>query len=90
MKITITTTATQDTALLNDILDIDAWVQAAVAGKIANATKRMQQEWTQRLMADPTFTDPIPSNVDDFIALVVARPDYKDRAARDAAAAKVV
>jgi hypothetical protein len=84
MKITVETTATQDAALLNDTLDIDAWVQGAVRGKIANCTKRMQQEWTQKLMADPNFTDPIPSNIDDFIALVLARMDYKTRAQRDA------
>jgi hypothetical protein len=87
MKITVQTTATQDAALLNDLLDIDAWVQSAVRGKIANCTKRMQQEWTQRLMADPTFTDPIPSNIDDLIALVITRSDYKTRTQRDAAEA---
>ena len=34
-------------------------------------------------MNDPSFTDPIPSGQDDFVTLVLARPDYKNRIARD-------
>ena len=33
---------------------------------------------------DVPFTDAIPSNKTDFVNLVTARPDYKDRATRDA------
>jgi hypothetical protein len=36
------------------------------------------------LMNDDSFTDPIPSNQADFVALVIARSDYQDRKARDA------
>ena len=32
---------------------------------------------------DDSFTDPIPSNQADFVNLVTARPDYKNRKARD-------
>ena len=35
-------------------------------------------------MDDETFTDTIPSNKTDFVNLVTARPDYKDRATREA------
>ena len=35
------------------------------------------------LMNDETFTDPIPGNQADFVSLVTARPDYKNRKARD-------
>ena len=35
-------------------------------------------------MADDSFTDTIPSNKEDFVNLVTARDDYKDRTARDA------
>ena len=45
----------------------------------------MQSEWTTKLMNDDSFTDPIPSNQADFVTLVTARSDYKDRAARDKA-----
>ena len=34
-------------------------------------------------MDDPSFNDPIPSNQADFVSLVTARPDYKNRKARD-------
>jgi hypothetical protein len=43
----------------------------------------MQREWTTKLMDDDSFTDPIPSNQADFVALVTARSDYKNRKARD-------
>ncbi len=61
----------------------DAWIQAAVDGKIANCWKRFQQEWTIKLMNDDGFTDAIPSNQADFVALVLARSDYQNRKARD-------
>ena len=84
-KLTITTEIddTDQTVLKNDLLDIEEWVRLAVAGKINNCWKRMQREWTQKLMDDDSFTDPIPSNQADFVALVTARSDYKNRKARD-------
>jgi len=45
--------------------------------------KRFVEEWTKRLMADPEVTE-IPIEDDDLIELVVARPDYKNRAQREA------
>ena len=74
---------TDEKVMLNDLLDIDTWVQQAVTGKINNCWKRMQQNWTNQLMNDESFTDPIPSNKADFVKMVTARSDYKDRAARD-------
>ena len=59
------------------------WVEAAVAGKIHNCWKRFQREWTTRLMDDSDFTDAIPSNQADFVALVTARADYKTRQERE-------
>ena len=34
-------------------------------------------------MDDDSFTDAIPSNQSDFVALVTARSDYKNRKQRD-------
>ena len=65
---------------------IGSWLQAAIDGKINNCWKRMRTQWTQKLMDDDSFTDPIPSNQADFVALVTARSDYKNRKARDDAA----
>ena len=81
--ITVKIDDTDEKVMLNDLLDIDTWVQQAVTGKINNCWKRMQQNWTNQLMNDESFTDPIPSNKADFGKMVTARSDYKDRAARD-------
>jgi len=72
--------------LYNDVSNnngIDTWIQAAVDGKVNNCWKRMQSQWTKQLMDDDSFTDPIPSNRTDFINLVTARSDYKNRKQRD-------
>jgi len=90
---TITLTDVQQQILSNDLYNgsdnsgLDSWVQGAVDGKINNSWKRMQQEWTTKLMNDESFTDPIPSNQADFVKLVLSRSDYKNRKARDDAAA---
>ena len=67
----------------SDNAGLDLWIQNAVDGKINNCWKRMQRERTQKLMDDESFTDPIPSNQADFVALVTARSDYKNRKQRD-------
>ena len=86
---TVSLTDLQQNILKNDLYSdsdnagLDDWIQAAVDGKINNAWKRMQTEWTTRLMNDDSFTDAIPSNQADFVALIIARSDYKNRKARD-------
>lgn len=87
--ITITLTDVQQQILSNDLYNdsdnagLDAWVQGAMNGKINNCWKRMQNEWTTRLMNDESFNDPMPSNQADFVKLVLSRSDYKNRKARD-------
>jgi hypothetical protein len=83
LTLTIEVDDTDQTILKNDLLDINDWVQDAMTGKINNAWKRMQREWTDKLMNDESFTDSIPSNKADFVTLVTARSDYKNRADRD-------
>ncbi len=83
--ITITINATDEKVLLNNILDANTWVQNAVAGKINNCWKRMQNQWITKLINDSSFTDSIPSNKADYVTLITSRSDYKDRAARDKA-----
>tara|TARA_Y100000052_G_C2935483_1_gene77125 strand:- start:681 stop:947 length:267 start_codon:yes stop_codon:yes gene_type:complete len=84
LTVTITLNEIQQAIMNNDLLDIKTWIEDAVAGKENNCWKRMQTEWTTRLMNDESFTDPIPSNKEDFVALVTSRDDYKTRAERDA------
>jgi len=85
ITLTVTCTDTEQAILLNDLLNINDWLQAAMLGKKNNCWKRMQQEWTTKLMNDDSFTDSIPSNKADFVALVTGRSDYKTRTERDAA-----
>ena len=86
---TITLTETQQKILSNDIYNdtdnagIDTWLQEAMDGKVNNCWKRFRNEWTQKLMDDPSYNDPIPSNQTDFVNLVTARADYKNRKTRD-------
>jgi len=86
---TVSLTDLQQKILSNDLYNaadnagLDLWIQNAVDGKISNCWKRFQQEWTTKLMNDDSFTDAIPSNQADFVALVTARSDYKNRKARD-------
>ena len=80
---TVTISADDETALDNDLLDKDAWIQAAVTGKINSCKKRMINEWRPILFADDSVAT-IPANDDDFIALVIARDDYKTRVEREA------
>ena len=85
----VSLTDLQQTILKNDLYSdtdnsgLDSWIQDAVDGKINNCWKRFQQEWTTKLMNDDSFTDTIPSNQADFVALVTARADYKNRKDRD-------
>ena len=83
LTITIEIDDTDQTVLKNDLLNINQWAQDAMTGKINNSWKRMQTEWTQKLMNDESFTDSIPSNKADFVALVTSREDYKNREERD-------
>jgi len=84
ITLTVNVTDTEQAILLNDLLNINDWLQAAMIGKKANSWKRMQQEWTTKLMNDSDFTDSIPSNQADFVTLVTGRSDYKTRTERDA------
>jgi hypothetical protein len=79
MDITINISETDKKLLENDLEDIQSWAQSMIEGKANNCWNRFQQEWTTRLMNDPSFTDPIPSNKEDFVALVISRPDYLNR-----------
>ena len=86
ITLTVEVTDTEQAVMLNDLTNINDWVQGAVTGKKNNCWKRMQSEWTTKLMNDASFTDSIPSNQADFVTLVTARADYQTRTERDAAA----
>ena len=71
--------------LLNDLLDIDDWVQKAVVGKINSCGKRMAIEATTVLKADAAVEN-MPATDEGLQKALLARDDYKTRTERDAAA----
>jgi len=85
LKVEITLNDKEQAIMNNDLLDIKEWIEGAVGGKMNNCWKRMQTEWTTKLMNDDSFTDSIPSNQADFVTLVTGRDDYKTRKERDEA-----
>ena len=85
LKIEITVNDTMQKIMLNDLLSIEDWVTGAVVGKQNSCWKRFREAWTTKLMDDDSFTDPIPSSQEAFVALVTSREDYKNRKERDEA-----
>ena len=87
MAITVTVEINDhdEKVLLNDLLDINTWVQGAVDGKINNCGKRMAQQATAVLKSDPSV-ETMPATDEGLQKALLARDDYQDRAARDAAA----
>ena len=75
---TITISETDEKILLDQTHDVQAWIEGAVTGKINYSWNNMRNTWTEKLMNDDTFTDPIPSVKSDFVTLVTGRPDYED------------
>ena len=55
ITLTVTATDLEQKILLNDLLDIDDWVQAAFAGKKNNCWKRFHSDWSNRLLNDESF-----------------------------------
>ena len=78
-----TLSALEESVLMHDLLDANEWVVGALDGKINNCKKRMLEQARQVLYADESVTQ-IPATDDRIIEMYVARPDYKNRAARDA------
>jgi len=78
----LTLSDTDIAALGNDLTSKTDWVKQALIGKINACKKRMIKEWQPKLFNDPTV-ESIPATEEAFIAMVIARPDYKNRVARD-------
>lgn len=75
---TITISEIDEKILLDQTHDVQAWIDGAVTGKINYSWNNMRNTWTEKLMNDDTFTDPIPSVKSDFVTLVTGRSDYED------------
>ena len=85
LTITVNISYHQEKVLLNDLLDIDAWIQAAVAGKLNKCSKRMSDQARYVLMADADV-ETMPATDQGLQEALLARDDYKNRADRAKAA----
>ena len=83
LTVIVTINNEEEVCLLNDLLNIDDWIQKAVVGKINQCRKRLVRECTPKIFADPSVTT-MPASEAAFIGVILARPDYKNRATRDA------
>ncbi len=68
----------------NDVVSAQAWVQAAVEGKINQCRKRIVASHTQTLINDPEV-DTIPATSDGICENLFNMVGYQNRAQRDAA-----
>jgi len=84
LTVTVEISDHNEKVLLNDLLDIDDWVQQAVVGKINNCGKRMANEATAVLKADASV-ESMPATDEGLQKALLARGEYKNRAERDAA-----
>ena len=84
LTITIEINDHNEKLLLNDLLDIDDWVQAAVIVKINNCGKRMANQATAVLKADDSV-ETMPATDLGLQKALLSRDDYKNRAELDAA-----
>ena len=82
VTITVQVNDRNEKILLNDLLSIDDWVQAAVVGKINNCKPRMANTATATLKADDSVSS-MPATDDGLIDALLARDDYKNRQQRD-------
>ena len=80
-----TITDTEAKILENDLLDIEAWVNAAIDGKLNNCTKRLAKQHKERLIADGETTVPSTDALLTADALLPAY--YTTRAEREIVAA---
>jgi|TARA_R110000824_G_scaffold43983_1_gene128378 hypothetical protein len=78
-----TLTTAEESALKNEVLDVQDWATGAIDGYIGKCKKRMLRTWMPKLYADDSV-DSIPADEDEVIAMIVARDDYEDRVTRDA------
>ena len=65
--------------------EIIAEIEKRIREYVDRQKHRLVKEWIERLREDPAVNN-IPIDIDDFIEYIATRPDYKDKATRDAEA----
>ena len=81
--ITIEISELEKKIMENDVVSAQAWVQAAVEGKINQCRKRIVSSHTQTLINDPEV-DTIPATSDGICENLFNSPGYKNRSQREA------
>lgn len=66
--------------------DVEYRLAYIISEKVKGCKRRMQEDWLPILREELSS---LPTKEDDIIALIMARPDYKDREAREAANAQM-
>ena len=84
MQYIIELTEFQEKCLLNDLLDIQIWLQRAIDGKIDNSLCIAANREKELLILENATSMPISNNT--LATNLFAREDYLNRAQRDAAA----
>ncbi len=82
-KITITLTDEQVKVLEHELIDIDDWIADAIDGRINHSVNVIANEAQEALMNDPDV-ETMPTKRDALVAVYMARPDYKNRAQKEA------
>ena len=78
---------TQENVLKNDINedvfveDMKRRITYIINEKYNQCFKRLKQEWDQKLIANNVML--VPTDPDEYAALVFSQPNYKGRKARD-------
>ena len=82
---TINITELEKKILEEHLLDVQAWIEAAVEGKINQCRKRTVASHTQTLINDPEVEN-IPATSDGICENLFNSAGYQNRAERDTSA----
>lgn len=81
-------TDTDKIILANDLLDVNSEIERRlkyiIDDKVNNCYARLYKEWVTDGKLESLGVTSIPTKRDDVVALIVARPEYKNRVQRDA------
>ena len=72
----------EEKILQHDLLDVQAWIQSAINGKIDSVKTRLLKEAQEKLFNDPEI-ESIPATEEACLELYFSRSYYKNRQARE-------
>ncbi len=78
MEVTITITDADWQILKHELKDPQAWIEAAVAGKVNSCKKRLIKSAPLELIEDPNVTT-MPADKTELLNVYFTRANYKTR-----------